>query len=126
MAGYRSHSMEDIRAALARGEEVWALDTGNAGEDDTLIGSRDAVVADILHHHELDAWPAGWTLDRVQESESLGWLTLTEAGARWGQKPDTLRKKLNRGRLVGQRRGRDWFISTEAMTAAYGPEPTER
>ena len=59
-----------ILHALAAGQGVWALDTASAGEDDTLIGARDQVVADILHHHELAEFPIGWSLDRVQLTQA--------------------------------------------------------
>ncbi|KKN09857.1 hypothetical protein LCGC14_1042280 [marine sediment metagenome] len=59
---YKSHTKEEITQALKDGKEVWRLDTGNSGEDDMLIGTHDEVVADILHHHELDTLPEGWTL----------------------------------------------------------------
>ena len=61
----KSHTIEEIEAALAAGQEVWALDTGNAGEDDTLIGTQAEVVADICHYLEEEELPEGWTLDRV-------------------------------------------------------------
>ena len=62
---YRSHTEEEITAALLRGEQVWSLDTANRGEDDHLIGEYSEVLADILHYHELDELPADWSLDRV-------------------------------------------------------------
>lgn len=30
-----------------------------------MAGYRSHSAADIWCHHELDAWPAGWTLDRL-------------------------------------------------------------
>ena len=61
----KSHSEEEIRAAIARGEKVFALDTGNDGEDDTLIGNKEECLADILRHHEIDELPDRWTLIEV-------------------------------------------------------------
>ena len=63
---YRSHTEEAIAAALLRGEEVWALDTAGRGEDDHLIGTYSQVLADVLHHHEMDELPADWSLDIVR------------------------------------------------------------
>jgi len=45
--------------------ERWQLDTGTDGEDDVLLGTREDVEADILHHHDLDEMPSNWTLARL-------------------------------------------------------------
>lgn len=72
---YRSHTREDIEAALTAGQEVWMLDTGNDGEDDVLIGTYEEVLADIQHHcvanlgraiPEGEDLPQGWTLIRYR------------------------------------------------------------
>lgn len=76
MVKIKSHSEEEIETALASGREVWALDTGNDGEDDTLIGSYSEVERDVLHYYtilhdlptEPEALPAHWTLQRVDLS----------------------------------------------------------
>jgi len=69
MAGFRSFSVAACQAAQAQGKTLYALDTGNAGEDDMLILAPDEtlenLVAQILSHHELDQWPPHWSLDRV-------------------------------------------------------------
>jgi len=65
MSGYRSYTPAEIDAALARGEEVWALDTGRDGEDDHLIGTYEECLGDIIYHFDLVDWPDGWTLDRL-------------------------------------------------------------
>jgi hypothetical protein len=49
---YRSHTQEEIRDAIARGTEVWVLDTGSDGQDDVLIGSREEVFQDICSFHD--------------------------------------------------------------------------
>lgn len=75
MLTLRSHTWEEIEIALAGGQEVWALDTGNDGEDDTLIGSYAEVERDVLHYYtvlhdlstEPEALPAHWTLERVSK-----------------------------------------------------------
>ena len=66
---YKSHTENEITAALLRGEQVWALDTANRGDDDHLIGTYEAVLSDVLHHHELEELPADWSLDRVLPGE---------------------------------------------------------
>jgi hypothetical protein len=42
---------------------AWRLDTGSDGCDESLLrGRRADVIADILHHHDLPAWPNHWQL----------------------------------------------------------------
>jgi hypothetical protein len=65
MSGYKSHTREEISAAIADGKKVWALDTGNDGLDDTLIGDKQDIINDVLFFHDLDVFPSHWTLDRV-------------------------------------------------------------
>lgn len=50
MTDLKSHTSNEIWAAFDRGEEIWLLDT-DCGEDDVLIGSREEVEHDIIHHH---------------------------------------------------------------------------
>ena len=61
---YRSHTRSKITKALKAGLEVWALDTGNDGEDDVLIGTWEEVEGDTLSHHELIELPDHWTLTK--------------------------------------------------------------
>lgn len=63
----RSHARPAIVGALLSGAPVWCLDTGNSGEDDTLLGTHDEVTRCLADHHGYpDAWlPAEWTLTRV-------------------------------------------------------------
>lgn len=59
------------------------------------------------HHIErksLDALPS-----------PIEWLTLTEAEKESGLRATTLRVLLNRGRLAGEKRGRDWFVEGTAL-----------
>ena len=77
MSNYRSHTQAQVTAALLRGEEVWALDTANQGDDDHLIGTRESVIADVLHHHELMELPAEWSLDRVPAPDYIQVLVST-------------------------------------------------
>jgi len=65
MSGYKSHTREEISAAIAEGKEVFALDTGNDGLDDHLIGDREEIINDLLFFHDLDVLPGHWTLNRV-------------------------------------------------------------
>jgi hypothetical protein len=65
MSDFKSCTKYEIRAALVRGEQVWALDTGSEGLDDHLIGTRVQVEADILFAYTLDSIPDEWTLDLV-------------------------------------------------------------
>lgn len=59
---YRSHMKAEVIEALKKGEKVWRLDTGTAGEDDVLIGNYDDALADVLSHHELAELPEGWEI----------------------------------------------------------------
>jgi len=65
MTQFRSHTKEEIRRAHKQGKEIWALDTGNFGEDDYLIGSFREVMADICHHYEMEELPPDWSLSKV-------------------------------------------------------------
>jgi hypothetical protein len=66
---FRSHSKEEIKKAISEGKRVFALDTGNAGEDDILIAEpgegREDVLADVLAHHEMAELPENWTLKEI-------------------------------------------------------------
>jgi excisionase family DNA binding protein len=42
-------------------------------------------------------------------------LTLTDAAARLGVTPDTLRQQIARGRLEGVKHGRDWWIEPDEV-----------
>jgi len=64
---YRSHTLEEIREAIARGAQVWALHTGPDGEDDVLIGSREDVFQDICSFHDISELPPHWSLKPFQE-----------------------------------------------------------
>ena len=61
----RSHTYEEIIAAFDRGDMVWALDTGNDGEDDVLLGTLEEVELDLLHHFDLQEMPVHWTLEQL-------------------------------------------------------------
>lgn len=69
MAGYKSHSVEEVRKAQRAGQDIYALDTGNAGHDDTVIAAveetRESVLSEILAFHELEELPEDWSLDLV-------------------------------------------------------------
>lgn len=43
------------------------------------------------------------------------WLTLTKAERESGLRASTLRVLVNRGRLLGEKRGRDWFVDAKAL-----------
>jgi hypothetical protein len=64
---YRSHTLEEIREAIARGAQVWALDTGPDAEDDVLIGSREDVFQDICSFHDISELPPHWSLKPFKE-----------------------------------------------------------
>jgi len=64
---YRSHTKEEIRDAIAKGAQVWVLDTGLDGEDDVLIGSRTDVFQDICSFHDASELPAHWHLKPFEE-----------------------------------------------------------
>ena len=64
---YRSHTREEIRTAIAKGAEVWVLDTGSDGEDDVLIGSREAVFRGICSFNDITELPPHWHLRPFEE-----------------------------------------------------------
>ena len=59
---YRSHTKEEIRDAVAKGVQVWALDTGPDGADDVLIGKREDVFQDLCSLHDFSEFPPHWHL----------------------------------------------------------------
>ena len=126
MLKLKSHTHEDILGAYRAGETVWALDTGNDGADDTLIGERDTVIADILSFHELDTWPDAWTLDRVDWlDESAAMQTTAQTAHQWGLQPSRVRQLCQAGRVVGAKKlGRDWGIPVGATVVprSHGPQ----
>jgi len=67
---YRSHTEEEVRDAVAKGTQVWALDTGADGEDDVLIGSREEVFQDICSLHDSSEFPPHWTLTPFEEHQT--------------------------------------------------------
>ena len=68
---YRSHAKEEVIDALKQGKKAFALDTGNSGEDDVLIGNYDDVLTDVLSHHELAELPEGWELREISRPDEL-------------------------------------------------------
>jgi len=62
---FRSHSKNEVRDAIANGDQAWALDTAT-GDDDVLIGELGAVTRDILDHFEREELPEGWELTRIE------------------------------------------------------------
>jgi hypothetical protein len=69
----KSHTNEELRAALIAGAHLWILDTGMAGGDDVFLErigeTEDDILADILAHFGLIDLPAGWTLGRITPEE---------------------------------------------------------
>jgi excisionase family DNA binding protein len=51
----------------------------------------------------------------------IEWITTTEAAELTGYKPVTFRWLVKEGRIKGQKRGRDWFLS-KADVLAYTEE----
>ena len=42
---------------------AWSLDTGSDGCDEAdLTGTRDEVMRDVMHNHDLQTWPGHWEL----------------------------------------------------------------
>jgi hypothetical protein len=71
---YRSHAKEEVIEALKQGKKVFALDTGNYGEDDVLIGgTMEEALADVLAYHELAELPEGWeiTVTEISRTDEL-------------------------------------------------------
>lgn len=65
MAGSKTYTREACHEAWEAGKEMYALDTGNDGDDDTLIGSYDACLHDVLSYHEIERLPEHWSLERI-------------------------------------------------------------
>lgn len=65
---FRSHMPRTLYVAALKGKQIWALDTGEQGEDDTLIGTEAEVINDILHHHDLDHFPDTWSIDKLDNA----------------------------------------------------------
>jgi hypothetical protein len=59
---YKSHTRQEVMKALQEGKKVYILDTGAAGQDDVLIGTREECVADTLAFFGLDELPEDWKL----------------------------------------------------------------
>ena len=71
---YRSHAKEEVIEALKQGKKVFALDTGNFGEDDVLIGGtmeEALALADVLSHHELAELPEDWEITEISRPNEL-------------------------------------------------------
>ena len=51
------------------------------------------------------------------------WLTLKDAGQRWGRHPDNLRQRIARGTLQARKVGRDWMVAAAEMRRAFGDPP---
>lgn len=60
-----SHTRSEILLTLAQGKSVWALDTGNDGDDDVLIGTEEECRQDVMTWHTAKNWPESWTLSPV-------------------------------------------------------------
>lgn len=65
---YKSYTEEEIKEALEAGKQVWELDSGNAGEDDVLIGTKKEVINDLCACLEVEELPEGWDLYKVASS----------------------------------------------------------
>ena len=61
----RSHTLEEIQDADKTGLPIYALDTGNDGGDDTLIGTKEEILIDLCNYYDIREIPAYWTLERV-------------------------------------------------------------
>jgi uncharacterized protein YuzE len=81
----------------------------------------------------LEVLNASWHLDRKTLNglpSGDDWLSLAEAEHESGLRATTLRVLLHRGRLVGEKRGRDWFVKATALfnylesREAQGRRPT--
>ena len=69
---YRSHAKEEVIEALKQGKKVFALDTGNFGEDDVLIGgTMEEALADVLAYHELAELPEDWEITEISRPDEL-------------------------------------------------------
>ncbi len=66
----KSHTVAELRQAVADDYRLYALDTGSDGEDDVLFGmDYDEAHSDVVFYHDLDEWPSGWILREVTIAE---------------------------------------------------------
>lgn len=63
----KSHANAELIEGRRQGKQLWTLDTGGAGEDDILIGTRAEVEADICDYLGRDDLPKGWTLTQFTD-----------------------------------------------------------
>lgn len=71
MSGMKSYTRSEILAAYARGQEVFALDTGDDGGDDVIIGTEDECwdqVSDFLAQDGLEI-PEYYSLRAIARDE---------------------------------------------------------
>ena len=73
--------------------QSYQLETGNHGCDELLYGdSADEVLADVLHHHGIQALPAGWEITPADDGWELavwqdgGW----EDAGNYGSEEDAI------------------------------------
>ena len=66
----RSHTDEEVRNAIAKGVQVWVLETGQDGEDDVRIGSRENVFQDICSFHDMAELPPHWHLKPFEQGRT--------------------------------------------------------
>ena len=57
----------------------------------------------------------------MSDFDPVEWITTQEAAALTGYSADYFRKAIRRGRLLGRKRGRDWFMD-RAEVLAYAEE----
>lgn len=65
--GMKSFDGEEIAQSLIDGHPITRLNSGDAGEDDLLVGDEDECLGDVLYHFEIEELPSGWTLKEVTE-----------------------------------------------------------
>lgn len=61
-----SHTMMQVAIALVTGPGAYYLTTGDAGEDDVLLGSYEECLQDVLVYIERDTLPADWLLTKIE------------------------------------------------------------
>jgi len=64
---YSSHTEEEIRDAVAKGAQVWTLDTSADGEHDVLIGSREDAFQDICSVNDFSEFAPHWHLKPFED-----------------------------------------------------------
>ena len=121
MAPKPSRSEPAVRLAYDPAVDALSLELVPDAEAARSVRVADGLTLDFDREGRLIAvelLDASWhapraALERLPSAGRL--LTLAEAAVESGLSPGTLRVQLNKGRLAGEKRGRDWVVSESAL-----------